>query len=250
MRGAEVASDQKCPVKEATPSASSTEQKVRCVTGSVFDLRSSSSRCTRWVWLTRTWRCTSSAWWKPAAPAAAVTEPGGSAARPSSSKSSQVSFFSCGQRHCMLKNTCSATPMVIWLPCRTPSRRSCSACLRTRAPDSRIQATSSLSMSTRSRLLSCRAISSSCSVCAALEKSLAEESICVRSLRASKRKRRSLRMRTLTPCILSSSSTFFLTDWKGARTSPLTRAIDFFSASTTSRTSPSWPSRSLMLLAL
>mmetsp|Transcript_76208 Transcript_76208/g.227140 ORF Transcript_76208/g.227140 Transcript_76208/m.227140 type:complete len:269 (-) Transcript_76208:169-975(-) len=156
-----VALDQKCAVREATPSTSSTDEKLLCVMGSVLFRSNSSSTKILCTWAMRSCRFTSKDGRK--------FVPAGSTVCANSSNISVTTFSSCGQRHCRLKNTCRATLSATWLACLMPLRRSSCACLRTRTPDSRIQKTSARRMSTFSRLLSCRMASSSRSVCAAFE---------------------------------------------------------------------------------
>ena len=104
-------------------------------------------------------------------------------------------------------------------------------------------------MRTLSKPVSCKSCSSSCKVWAALEKSLPGASIWLRSLRASHKNRTTRRISTFTSCILSKSSTFHLMSWNGTSTSPRTLDTEALSAPTISWASPSWPSKSLMLLA-
>mmetsp|Transcript_99937 Transcript_99937/g.254218 ORF Transcript_99937/g.254218 Transcript_99937/m.254218 type:complete len:339 (-) Transcript_99937:295-1311(-) len=226
----EVASDQKRLVNEVTPSCSSTELKVFCVSGSVFDRTTSSRRCTRCVCAASTCKFISNACWNP--------DPAGRAAWENSSTISESNRRSWGHMHCKLKNTCSATLRAIWLPCRAPERRSPSACCRMRRPVSRIQVTSALKRSIRSNPPSLSTASSSCSVCAAFDRSLAGVSICVCNFRASNKNSLNLRIRMFTDSMRSSSIVLRLTPRKGDMMSPLIRTMDDFSMSTTSRMSP------------
>mmetsp|Transcript_97067 Transcript_97067/g.280135 ORF Transcript_97067/g.280135 Transcript_97067/m.280135 type:complete len:349 (+) Transcript_97067:293-1339(+) len=86
-----VASPQKWLVKDDTPSACKTEEKLRCVRGSVLERTISSSKCTRCVCITRTCMFTSNACWKAA--------PAGSAVWENSSSISRKARLSCGHKH-------------------------------------------------------------------------------------------------------------------------------------------------------